>query len=321
MICHALAGFGLSFLQDPLSQCPAVTELFHFCLFTQLRGRVRPHRNETVKFADKIQASHLPNHPAETPLFAVFLYPWKQKPLQSEVFEVHGIKIARFSCTSTVFLCIAMQKPLQIAMFLSLPLLKTLRFTVFLSPLSKSTVVCDVFNDMVDKNTALLLARFSTLLRKPVKHRQCTKTPQKPMFLPNKNHENHRSNRPEMTNLPPSIPCCKKQGFGRKKGPPPQVNLYLTVVYAIRMITSSAPSVRADFSGTAAQVFALFTGHNHSSTAFIRVLPNQRERFWMFSLSLPATRQWQQTPDKLQPSRHSSPQRPEFERAKHHKCC
>lgn len=157
MICHALAGFGLSFLQDPLSQCPAVTELFHFCLFTQLRGRVRPHRNETVKFADKIQASHLPNHPAETPLFTVFLYPWKQKPLQTARFlKFMGSKLHVLLHFYSVFMhcdAEASEDAANSDVFELAVAQNTALHSVF-EPAVKNTVICDVFNDMVDKNTA-----------------------------------------------------------------------------------------------------------------------------------------------------------------------
>ena len=189
MICHALAGFGLSFLQDPLSQCPAVTELFHFCLFTPLRGRVRPHRNETVKFADKIQASHLPNHPAETPLFAVFLYPWKQKPLQTARFlKFMGSKLHVLLHFYSVFMHCNAEAAAN--------------SDVFELAVAQNTAFHSVFEPAVKKHRNL--RRFQRHGRQ--KHcylrgflHFCAKPSNIGNAQAQQNPENHRSNRPEMT--------------------------------------------------------------------------------------------------------------------------
>ena len=86
-------------------------------------------------------------------------------------------------------------------MFLSLPWPKTPLFTVCLNLLSKSTAICDVFNNMVAQNTAI--CEVFTFLRKELKPRQCTKTLQKTIFLPNKNDENRHPNSSEITKFGP----------------------------------------------------------------------------------------------------------------------
>ena len=133
-----------------------------FELFTPLRGKVRPHRHETFAQQKRRIARFSRLTLPKTPLRTVF-------------YSVFMLCEAETTANSDVFELAVAQMNL----------------------LSKNTAICDVFNNMVAKNTAI--CEFFTFSRKELKPRQCTKSLQKRMFLPNKNGESRHPNSSEIT--------------------------------------------------------------------------------------------------------------------------
>ena len=76
----------------------------------------------------------------------VFVHRKAKATRNSEVFEVDVAENPTMYRTLQCFYAVS-EKPLQKAMFLSLPRPKAPLLTGFLNLLSKSTAICDVFND------------------------------------------------------------------------------------------------------------------------------------------------------------------------------
>ena len=132
----------------------------------------------------------------------VFVHRKAKATRNSEVFEVDVAENPTMYRTLQCFYAVS-EKPLQKAMFLSLPRPKAPLLTGFLNLLSKSTAICDVFNDY--------LRGFSHFRAKTSSLGNAQQHCKSQCFCPTKTAKTITQTAPKPQNLPPRPPDASRQ--------------------------------------------------------------------------------------------------------------